>query len=60
MVGVTRITVKEDNKVPGQLKVTLKTKSAWAPPAADETVATTTVVLNIGGVCYTGNATDIR
>jgi DNA-binding beta-propeller fold protein YncE len=59
-VGVTRITVKQDNKVPGQLKVTLKTKEAWAPPAADETEATTTVVLNIGGVCYSGNATDVR
>jgi len=60
VVGVTRITVKEDNKVPGQLKVTLKAKSAWTPPAADETEATTTVILNIGGVCYTGNATSIR
>ncbi len=58
--GVTRVTVKQDNKVPGQLKVTVKTKEAWAPPAADETEATTTVVLNIGGICYTGNATDVR
>jgi hypothetical protein len=57
---VTRVTVKQDNKVPGQLKVTVKTKEAWAAPAADETEATTTVVLNIGGICYTGNATDVR
>jgi hypothetical protein len=59
-VGITRITVKQDNKVPGQLKVTLKSKEAWAPPAADETEATTAVVLNIGGVCFSGSATDVR
>ncbi len=60
VTGITRIIVKEDKKVPGQLKVTVKTKSAWAPPAADETEATTTVVLNIDGVCFSGNATSVR
>ena len=58
--GVNRVTIKEDNKVPGQLKITVKAKDAWAPPAAEETEATTNVVLNLGGTCFSGNATDVR
>jgi hypothetical protein len=41
-------------------KVTLKTKKAWTPPAADETEATTHVTVNVGGKCFRGNATRVR
>lgn len=58
--GINRATIKEDKKVPGQLKLNVKTKDGWAPPAADETPASTLIVLNLGGVCFSGNATDVR
>ena len=58
--GINRATIKEDKNVPGQLKINVKTKDGWAPPAADETTASTLIILNLGGVCFSGNATDIR
>ena len=47
-------------KTPGQYKVSLKISDGWVPPAADETAASTTVVLNIAGECFEGAATDLR
>jgi DNA-binding beta-propeller fold protein YncE len=58
--GITRITVKERRNDPGLFKVTLKTKTAWTPPLADETELTTVVTLNVGGACFQGNATRVR
>lgn len=58
--GITKITIKQNKKVAGGFKVTLKTKDAWTPPAADETEATTTVLLNVGGQCFDGNATKVK
>jgi YVTN family beta-propeller protein len=58
--GVDRVKIKEDNKVPGQLKILVKVKDGWVAPAADETEATTDVVLNLGGACFEGAATDVR
>jgi len=58
--GINRATIKEDKKVPGQLKIIVKVKDGWAAPAADETEATTDVVLNLGGTCFEGSATDVR
>jgi hypothetical protein len=52
---ITKAQIKVDKKVPGGFKVKIKTKGAWAPGGADETEATTTVTLNIGGVCVSGN-----
>jgi hypothetical protein len=58
--GISRATIKEDKKVPGQLKIIVKVNYGWAAPAADETEATTDVVLNLGGTCFEGSATDVR
>jgi DNA-binding beta-propeller fold protein YncE len=58
--AITRVQVKEDNKVAGGFKIKFKTKGAWAPGSADETEATTLVTLNIGGQCFTGNATSVN
>src|SRR5262249_9163881 len=35
--GITGVTVKARGSTPTLFKVTLKTKAAWTPPAADET-----------------------
>lgn len=58
--GIVRVTIKSNKKVPGGVKVTVKSKEAWAPPKADETPATTTVRLNVGGQCFEGNATRVK
>lgn len=58
--GIIKIIVKENKKVVGGFKVILKTKGAWVPPAADETEATTLVLLNVGGQCFDGNATKVK
>ncbi len=58
--GITKIIVKANKKVAGGFKVSVKTKDAWTPPAADESEATTTVLLNVGGQCVDGNATKVK
>ena len=60
VTGIVRAIVKTNKKVPGGVKVTVKSKDAWAPPKADETPATTTVRLNVGGQCFDGNATSVK
>ena len=57
--GIAKASVKA-LKTPGQYKVSLKISDGWVPPAADETAASTTVVLNIAGECFEGVATDLR
>ena len=44
----------------GGYRLTIKTKEAWTAPAADETEATTFVLVNVGGQCFNGNATRVR
>jgi DNA-binding beta-propeller fold protein YncE len=58
VTGVTRVKVKSTS-TPGLYRVTVKTNGAWTPPAADETIATTTVELQIYDECFTGPATKI-
>jgi hypothetical protein len=58
--GLTRITVKENSRAPGLFKVTAKAKGAWTPGLANETELTTTVTVNVGGMCFRGNATKVR
>ena len=60
VTGIVRVIVKNDKKVPGGIKVTIKTKLAWAPGLADEPPATTTVRVNVAGTCFDGNATRVR
>jgi DNA-binding beta-propeller fold protein YncE len=57
--GLTRVTVKARSSAPTLFKVTMKTRYGWTPPAADETIATTVVTVNVGGQCFRGNATKI-
>ena len=57
--GITKVRVKPE-RTAGFFKVTLRTKEAWTPPAADETELTTLVTLNVGGRCFRGNATRVR
>jgi sugar lactone lactonase YvrE len=56
--GITRITVKAA-KTLGDYKVIIKTDTAWTPPAADETIATTSVKLQILDECFDGPATKV-
>ena len=58
--GVTRVTVRGNKRSPGLFKIMLKTKEAWAPPLADEGVATTEVILKVGDQCFRGNATLVQ
>ena len=58
--GLTKVTLKEDRKLPGSFKITAKTKGAWTPGLANETELTTTVTLNVGGMCFRGNATKVK
>ncbi len=58
--GIVKVQLKENKKSPGTFKINVKTKDAWAAPAADETVATTFVTFNVGGQCFAGNATGIK
>jgi hypothetical protein len=39
---------------------TFKTKRAWPLGAADEEPNTTTIRLNVGGICITGNAKHVH
>jgi DNA-binding beta-propeller fold protein YncE len=57
--GVTLVVVKQSSKVPGQYRVILKTDAAWTVPAADETIATTKVSLQIIDECFEGPATKV-
>jgi hypothetical protein len=57
--GITRVTVRE-KKNSGLFKVTVKTKGAWLPGAANEDETTTIVTLNVGGLCFRGNATRVK
>ena len=43
-----------------RFKVTLHTKDAWAPGAANQDAAATLVTLNVGGQCFRGSATKVR
>jgi DNA-binding beta-propeller fold protein YncE len=56
--GITRFKIKE-GRDPGTYKVTVKTKEGWTAPGADETIATTTVELQIHDECFSGLATKI-
>jgi hypothetical protein len=58
VTGVTRVKVKE-GKDPGTYRVTVKTNAAWTPPGADETIATTSVELQVYDECFVGPATKI-
>ncbi len=58
--GITRVTVKENNRDPGLFKLTLKTRDAWTLGLANETEVTTEVTLNVGGQCFRGNATKVK
>jgi hypothetical protein len=58
--GITQVSVRDASRVGRPSKIKLKAKHAWIPPAADETVATTHITLNVGGVCFRGNATRIH
>jgi DNA-binding beta-propeller fold protein YncE len=60
VTGISRLTIKEDKKVVGQLKVNAKIVDGWAPATATDTEANTLVILNLGGECYSGNATSVR
>jgi len=57
--GITAISVKARGSTPTLFKITLKTRAGWVAPAADETIATTVVRLNIGGQCYQSSATKV-
>jgi len=57
--GITRLQVKA-LKPPGLYRVTMKTDAAWTPPAADETIATTDVKLQVLDECFEGIATKLR
>ncbi len=56
--GLDKLSVKEMH-TPGTYRVTLLTRGAWTPPAADETPATTRVVLHVGDECFAGVATKV-
>ncbi len=58
--GVTDVVVKEKRNSGGIFIVTLKTKGAWALGGADEDETTTVVTLNVGGMCFRGNAKNVR
>lgn len=58
--GIVRVTVKENKRLPGSFKITLKTREAWIAPAADETELTTEITLNVGGQCFRGAATKVK
>jgi hypothetical protein len=51
--------VKVDKKVVGGFKVTVKTREAWPVGSANESTATTSVIVNIGGVCIGGSPTSV-
>jgi len=57
--GLVRVTVKKRN-APNEYRVVLKADAAWAPPAADETIATTSVTLHVTDECFEGAATRIN
>ncbi|HEY2774751.1 MAG TPA: hypothetical protein VGK20_11955 [Candidatus Binatia bacterium] len=57
--GITKAMVKATN-APNVYKVTMKTDQAWTAPAADETTATTNVVLHVVSDCFSGNATSVK
>jgi len=56
--GIVRAQIKALN-TPGQYRVTLRTDAAWTPPAADETIATTSVLLHVIDECFDGAATKV-
>jgi mono/diheme cytochrome c family protein len=58
--GIIQVNVKEDRRLPGSFNVTMRTKSAWTTGLANETTATTNVILNVGGRCFRGNATKLH
>jgi hypothetical protein len=58
--GITNVTVKEKRNSGGIFTVTLKTKAAWTVGAADEDETTTSITLNVGGLCFRGNAKHVR
>ncbi|HYC00780.1 MAG TPA: SMP-30/gluconolactonase/LRE family protein [Candidatus Limnocylindrales bacterium] len=57
--GIVKAMIKPLS-TPGTYGVSLKVSDAWTPPAADETPATTTVLLNVGGECFEGLATTVK
>ncbi len=60
VAGIRKVIVKDDKKVAGGIKVSLKSKEAWAPGLANEAAAATTVVVNVAGTCFTGSATQVK
>jgi hypothetical protein len=56
--GIVRAKIKV-GKTPGTYRVTVKTDAAWTPPAADETIATTNVSVQIVDECFEGLATKV-
>jgi DNA-binding beta-propeller fold protein YncE len=58
VTGITRLKIKE-GRDPGEYRVTVKTNEAWTAPGADETIATTTVELQVYDECFSGLATKI-
>jgi hypothetical protein len=58
--GITDVTVKEKRNSGGIFTVTLKTKAAWPVGSADEDETTTSITVNVGGVCFRGNAKHVH
>ena len=56
---LTKVQVKEDKKVAGGFRVSVRTREAWPIGSANEGVATTSVILNVGGACVGGSPTSI-
>ncbi|MFN2377237.1 MAG: YncE family protein [Candidatus Binatia bacterium] len=56
--GIVRVSVKA-LKAPGLYRILVKTDAAWTPPAADETIATTSVTLQVTSDCFEGPATKV-
>jgi hypothetical protein len=56
---INKLSVKEDKRVPGGFKVSVRTREAWPLGSANESPATTSVILNVGGVCIGGSPTSV-
>ena len=56
--GITKASIKA-SKIPGQYRVSIKTDLAWTAPKADETAASTSVVLYVLDECFEGAALKV-
>ncbi len=58
--GITDVGVKEKRNSGGIFTVTLKTKAAWPVGSADQDETSTSITLNVGGVCFRGDAKHVH